>query len=94
MLYMDPASVDMRKAVKDYQPLPAGSPRVQFTRDPQAAARGEGIYSTTGSWGNPTLATREKGRIATEATIAAILRQIETLRQAAPPNTGGAKVIQ
>jgi creatinine amidohydrolase len=91
MLYMDPASVDMRKAVKDYQPLPEGSTRVMFTRDPQAAARGEGIYSPTGSWGDPTLATREKGRIATEATLAAILKQIETLRRAAPPNTGAAK---
>jgi len=91
MLYMDPASVDMRKAVKDYQPLPEGSTRVRFTRDPQAAARGEGIYSPTGTWGDPTLATREKGKIATEATLTAILKHIETLRQAAPPNTGAAK---
>jgi creatinine amidohydrolase len=91
MLYMDPASVDMRKAVKDYRPLPEGSARVMFTRDPQAAARGEGIYSPTGTWGDPTLATREKGRIATEATLVAIFKQIETLRQTAPPNTGAAK---
>jgi len=91
MLYMDPTLVDMRKAVKDYQPLPEGSTRVRFTRDQQAAARGEGIYSPTGSWGDPTLATREKGRIATEATLAAILKQIESLRQAAPQNTGAAK---
>jgi len=91
MLYMDPASVDMRKAVKDYRPLPEGSAMVRFTRDPQAAARGEGIYSPTGAWGDPTLATREKGRIATEATLTAILIQIETLRQAAPLNAGAAK---
>jgi len=88
---MELASVDMRKAVKNYQPLPEGSARVRFTRDPQAAARGEGIYPPTGTWGNPTLATREKGRIAAEATLAAILRQIETLRQEAPPNTGATK---
>jgi len=91
MLYMDPASVDMRKAVKDYQPLPEGATRVMFTRDPQAAARGEGIYSPTGTWGDPTLATREKGRIATEVTLAVILKQIEILRQAAPPNNGTTK---
>src|SRR5262245_24362862 len=91
MLYMDPTQVDMRKAVKDYRPLPEGSARVMFTRDPQVAARGEGIYSPTGSWGDPTLATREKGKIATEDTVAEILKQIETLRQAAPPNTGAAK---
>jgi creatinine amidohydrolase len=91
MLYMEPASVNMRKAVKDYRPLPEGSARVMFRRDPQAAARGEGIYSPTGTWGDPTLATREKGRIATEATLKAIFKQIETLRQAAPPNAGAAK---
>jgi len=91
MLYMDPASVDMRKAVKDYQPLPEGSTRARFTRDPQVAARGEGIYSSTGSWGDPTLATREKGRIVTEATLALILKQIETVRRTGPPNSGAAK---
>jgi creatinine amidohydrolase/Fe(II)-dependent formamide hydrolase-like protein len=73
--YMEPASADVRKAVKDYRPLPEGSARVRFTRDPQAAARGEGIYSPTGSRGDPTLATREKGRIATEAALAEILKQ-------------------
>jgi creatinine amidohydrolase len=91
MLYMDPTQVDMRKAVKDYQPTPDGSARIGFTRDRQAAARGEGIYSPTGSWGDPTLATREKGKVATEATVAEILKHIETLRQAAPPNAGAAK---
>jgi creatinine amidohydrolase len=91
MLYMDPASVNMRKAVKDYQPLPEGSTRIRVTRDPQAAARGEGIYSPTGTWGDPTLATREKGKVVVEATLALILKQIETLRQSAPPNTGAAK---
>jgi creatinine amidohydrolase len=85
MLYIDPASVEMKKAVKDYNPRPANSKGL--TRDPQAAARGEGTYSPTGSWGDPTLATREKGRIVTEATFAAILKQIETLRRAAPPTT-------
>ncbi len=91
MLYMDPTQVNLRKAVKDYRPAPEGNARVGFTRDPQAAARGEGIYSPTGAWGDPTLATREKGKVATEATIAAILKQIETLRQAALPTPGAAK---
>jgi creatinine amidohydrolase len=91
MLYIDPASADMRKAIKDYQPLPEGGARIMFTRDRQAAARGEAIYSPTGSWGDPTLATRNKGRIVTEATLTHVLQQIETLHQAAPPNTGAAK---
>ncbi|MFN0111446.1 MAG: creatininase family protein [Blastocatellia bacterium] len=84
MLYIDPASVEMKKAVKDYNPRP-DRPGIALTRDAQKAARGEGTYSPTGSWGDPTLATREKGRIVTEATFAAILKQIETLRQTQPP---------
>ena len=84
MLYIAPASVEMKKAVKDYNPRP-DRPGMRLTRDPQVAARGEGTYSPTGSWGDPTLATREKGRIVTEATFAAILKQIETLRQTTPP---------
>lgn len=85
MLYIDPASVEMKKAKKDYNQRP-DRPGTRLTRDPQVAARGEGTYSPTGSWGDPTLATREKGRIVTEATFTAILKQIETLRQATPPN--------
>lgn len=83
MLYIAPVSVEMKKAVKDYNPRP-DRPGIPLTRDPQKAARGEGTYSPTGSWGDPTLATREKGRIVTEATFAAILKQIETLRRATP----------
>lgn len=91
MLYIDPASVDMRKAAKDYHPRPGSGGRL--TRDPQVAARGEGTYSPTGSWGDPTLATREKGKIVTEATAATILKQIETLRQTALPKIEGKKTM-
>jgi creatinine amidohydrolase len=73
ILYMDPASVDMKKAVKDYHPSARGG----LTRNP----KGEGTYSATGIWGDPTLATREKGRIVTEALVEGILKEIETLRQ-------------
>jgi len=90
MLYIDPASVEMRKAVKDYNPRP-DRPGVRLTRDKQVAARGEGTYSPTGSWGDPTLATREKGQKVTEATFAAIIKQIEALRRASLPNAGGKK---
>jgi len=90
MLYIDPTAVDMKKAVKDYHPRP-DRPGTRLTRDPQVAARGEGTYSPTGTWGDPTLATREKGQKVTEATFAVILKQIEKLRQTAPPNAGGKK---
>ena len=73
ILYMDPASVDMKKAVKDYHPSGKGG----LTRDP----KGEGTYSATGIWGDPTLATREKGRIVTEALVEGILKEIEALRR-------------
>jgi creatinine amidohydrolase len=91
MLYIDPASVDMRKAVKDYHPRPETRTGTRLTRDQQAAARGDGTYSPTGTWGDPTLATREKGRQVTETTFAVMLKQIETLRQTALPQPGNNK---
>ena len=71
ILYMNPKSVDMKKAVKDYHPGKGA-----LTRDP----KGEGTYSATGIWGDPTLATREKGRLVTEALVEGILEEIEALR--------------
>jgi creatinine amidohydrolase len=73
MLYMAPKSVDMRKAVKDYHGNAPGG----LTRKPG----GSGVYSPTGIWGDPTLATREKGRRVTEALVTEILKEIEDLRQ-------------
>jgi creatinine amidohydrolase len=71
ILYIDPSAVEMSKAVKDYNP-----DRGPLTRDPKRKA----TYSPTGIWGDPTLATREKGRIYVEALIAGVLKDIETLR--------------
>jgi creatinine amidohydrolase len=71
MLYIDPASVDMSKAVKDYHP--GVSP---FTRQPN----GKNTYSASGTFGDATLATREKGREIVEAMVSRILREIESLR--------------
>ena len=80
MLYMAPQSVDMKKAVKDYHPSKAGP----LTRDPN----GQGTYSATGIWGDPTLATRTKGERVTLALVAGILKEIEELRATAllPPS--------
>jgi creatinine amidohydrolase len=71
MLYMAPATVDMSKAVKDFHPS-----RGRLVRDSTQA----GTYSATGIWGDPTLATREKGEKVTEALVAGILRDIQQLR--------------
>jgi creatinine amidohydrolase len=72
MLYLAPEVVDMRRAVKDYHPK--GAPG--FTRDPNTP----GTYSPTGTWGDPTLATRAKGERLVAALVAAIVRDIDALR--------------
>jgi creatinine amidohydrolase len=79
MLYINPAAVDMTRAVRDYVPAAPGVFRL--TRDPN----GPGTYSRTGTWGDPTLATREKGRAIVEALVAGIVGDIEALRRAALP---------
>jgi creatinine amidohydrolase len=73
MLYIAPDSVDMKKAVKDYHPS-----KGRLTRDPNNK---EGTYSATGIWGDPTLATREKGRKIMEAMVTGILKDIEDVRR-------------
>ena len=78
MLYIDPSSVDMTKAVKDYTPSASGA---RLTRQ----RGGTGTYSPSGIWGDPTRATREKGRIFVEALVAGILEDIANLRTAPLP---------
>jgi creatinine amidohydrolase len=73
ILYMAPATVDMKKAAKDYHP----SEVKRFTRDPKA----RGIYSPTGIFGDATLATRAKGKQITQALLTGILTDIEDLRK-------------
>ena len=77
ILFMEPSAVDMSKAVKDYRPSGKGG----LTRDPNGA----GTYSPSGIWGDPTLATREKGSAAVEAWVEAIGKEIEQLRSASLP---------
>jgi creatinine amidohydrolase len=78
MLYIDPSSVDMTKAVKDYTPS-TGNGRLTRQRG------GTGTYSPTGTWGDPTRATREKGRVFVEAVVGGILKDIAALRTAPLP---------
>ncbi len=74
MLYIAPETVDMTKAVKDYAP----KRKRGFSRTPD----GPGHYSKTGIWGDPTLATREKGARVVEAMVNGMLADIEALRAA------------
>jgi|SRR5271166_686255 len=73
MLFIDPASVDMSKAVKDYHPSPTSG----LTRDPKKP----GVYSASGVYGDATLATREKGEAVVNAILTTVLADIEKLRQ-------------
>jgi creatinine amidohydrolase len=77
MLYMDSSRVRMELAAKDDNPnAPGGLTR---RRD------GPGVYSPTGIWGDATLATREKGRVVTEAMVEGILRDLAAVRTAELP---------
>jgi creatinine amidohydrolase len=77
MLYIAPETVRMKKAARDLNPNQPGG----LTRDPQ----GKGTYSPTGAWGDPPLATREKGQAVVESLVSTIQRDIDDLRQATLP---------
>ena len=77
MLYLSPEDVDMSKAVKDYHP-----DKGRLTRDPSAKDK---TYSPSGVFGDATLATKEKGRIVTEALVDRTVAEIEALRKAPLP---------
>lgn len=72
MMVLAPDRVDLTKAVKDYSNEGTGG----LTRDPN----GPGTFSPTGTWGDPTLASREKGRKVVEAFVGAVVTEIEALR--------------
>jgi creatinine amidohydrolase len=83
MLYIDPSVVNMAAAQRDYSPSAANP--FQLTRNPVG---GRGTYSPTGAWGDPTLATRDKGRVVVETTVGAIRTEVEELRRAPLPRAG------
>jgi len=74
MLYVAPDVVKMERASKDVHPDkgPGG-----LTRNPDYAS---GVYSPTGAWGDPTLATREKGARVVETLIDRIVARLEKMK--------------
>lgn len=78
LLYIDPASVDMAKAARDYDATGKG---------PLSRTRGKPntTYSPTGIFGDATLASREKGQAVVEAFVPALVREIEDTRVARLP---------
>jgi creatinine amidohydrolase len=83
MLYIDPSAVTMAAAVRDYNA--AVTNPFQLTRRQGAS----GTYSPTGTWGDPTLATREKGRVIVEGLVSMLRAEIEDVRRAIPPLATG-----
>lgn len=79
MLHIDPSTVDMTRAVRDY--VPAAPGMFRLTRVPDTG----GTLSRTGIWGDPTLATAAKGRILVEALVAGILTDVDDVRRASLP---------
>lgn len=77
MLVLAPDRVDMTRAVKDYDTRTAKRSG-GLTRDPNGA----GTYSPTGAFGDPTLASREKGRKVVERLLCAVIAEIRDLRDA------------
>ena len=76
LLYIDPAHVDMSKAVDDYHPsITPGVP--VLTRDPH----NPGVYSVSGVYGFATRATREEGERNMKGYVESALKDIEDLRK-------------
>lgn len=73
MLYIAPEIVRMDRAQRDIHPerAPGG-----LSRDPKATA---GVYSPTGAYGDPTLATLEKGQHLVEGMVSYLVQQVQSL---------------
>jgi ribonuclease BN (tRNA processing enzyme)/creatinine amidohydrolase/Fe(II)-dependent formamide hydrolase-like protein len=82
MLYMDSSVVDMRKARQEYAPI-TGNTETSSRLSPVPVTGTR--WSPSGIYGDATLATREKGRVIAEATVASVLREIDAVRVAALP---------
>jgi creatinine amidohydrolase len=78
MLALAPESVRLERAVKDHHPRTPGQ---RFSR----VDDGSGTYSPTGTWGDPTLATREKGEALLAQLLAHLHEDLEALRAAQLP---------
>lgn len=73
MLYIAPEVVRPELARRDIHDSkgPGG-----LTRDPNAT---RGVYSPTGSYGDPTRATREKGELVVESMVAYLIGCLESI---------------
>jgi creatinine amidohydrolase len=77
LLAIAPDRVDLSKAERDDAPG-----KGKFSREPGVPGT---LYSRTGAWGDPTLATREKGELLTARIVEATVAEIESFAKAALP---------
>jgi creatinine amidohydrolase len=75
LLYIQPEVVRMELAQRDISSTDQPGP---LTRDPHAE---QGLYSPTGAWGDPTLATRAKGHRVVERIVAWLVAFLEHFGQ-------------
>jgi creatinine amidohydrolase len=75
LLAIDPASVDMSRATKDFDPRAGRGPLTRRKGQP-------GKYSPSGVWGDATRATREKGEHVLASLIESLVADIVALRAA------------
>jgi uncharacterized protein (TIGR02246 family) len=76
MLFVDPGSVDMTRAKREY-----AQGRGSLVRDEGA----DGVLSRSGTLGDATLATAAKGKVLVDALVAGIVADIEDVRAAPLP---------
>jgi creatinine amidohydrolase len=77
MLYIAPEAVHMERAVKEVAPRMKPG---RLVRDEGRAA--EGTLSKTGAWGDPTLATYEKGRLIVEPMVERLCAEVSNFAKA------------
>jgi creatinine amidohydrolase len=76
MLFVDPSAVDLSRATREYS-----QGRGALTRQDG----GRGVVSKSGTLGDPTLATAQKGKALVDALVAGMLDDIENVRTAPLP---------
>lgn len=72
MLYIAPEVVEMTLAQKDDMSDRGGHQRLTLSKESN-----QGVYSSSGSWGDPTLATYEKGKAYVEERVAFLLADLQ-----------------
>jgi creatinine amidohydrolase len=72
LLYIAPEVVRLERARPELAEDRGGP--VGLTRDPQGT---EGVFSATGSWGDPTRATRAKGEVVVESMVEYLVSDVE-----------------